>query len=91
MIFPIVEVKGRLLENTAATTVKRHRNRAPVKQQTKQNAILESQLKACNRTSDLQTRVERTPSQEKSLAEMTTRKYTPFIMLYQPRDGTTVL
>ena len=49
-------------------------------------AILESQLKACNRTSDPQTRIERTPSQEKSLAKITKRKYTPFIMLYQSRD-----
>lgn len=59
------------MDNTTATQVPPCQNRDPVKQ-TKQDAILESQLKEHNECSNPQTvvQVERTPSQDNALAEM---------------------
>lgn len=70
------------MDNTAATQVPHRRNRSPVKTKTKLNAILENQLKEHNKCSDPQTaiHVERTPSQDKALAEMIKRMYTSLLL-----------
>lgn len=81
--FLIVEVKGKLLETTTASQVgvPQQRNRDPVKDKTKQNAILESKLKEFNiDKSAQQDAIARTPAQESTLAEMIKHTYTTLIL-----------
>lgn len=83
VFFLIVEVKGKLLDTTTASQVgvPQQRNRDPVKDKTKQNAILESKLKEFNfDKSAQQDATERTPAQESALAEMIKRTYTTLIL-----------
>ena len=86
----IVEVKGKLLETTTASQVgvPQQQNCDPVKDKTKQNAILESKLKEFNIDKSVQQdAIERTPAQESALAKMIKCTYTTLILQSRERSN----